>query len=308
MSPPHKQRAAIRFLHVTILTTAAALATIGSHSTTAAAQDTTAPSLDETAQPALAKLLPPRVAASKTLTVAVALGSPPDDFRNDKGEIAGWEPDILHAAAQTLGLTLDIRPTTFDSLIPGLQAKRFDAAVGQMGITEIREKVVDMLGTLKGNELFAALADTDITVNSLDDLCGVTVATTRGSREVEFAKSHDAQCKALGNPPIDILAFNDGASAADSMISKRSQLFWVGSTAISYFVNQSHGKTKVVGHYTDLSYIGIAMSKDSDMAPALQAAVQHLIDDGTYQKIVQKWGLEAGAIKQAPLNPTGMAR
>ena len=64
----------------------------------------------------------------------------------------------------------------------------------------------------------------------------------------------------------------------------------------------------MVGSYTDLSYIGIAMPKGSDLAPAMQAAVQHLIDDGTYQKIVQKWGLEGGAIKQAPLNPTGMAR
>jgi len=307
MNPSHMQRAAIRFLCAPLLAVATMLPTIGADSSIAAAQDT-APSLNESAQPALAKLLPPGVAASKTLTVAVALGSPPDDFRNDKGEIVGWEPDILRAASQSLGLTLDLRPTTFDSLIPGLQAKRFDAAVGQMGITEVREKVVDMLGLLKGNELFAALADTNIAVNSLDDLCGVTVSTTRGSREVEFAKNHDAQCKALGKPPIDILAFNDGASAADSVISKRSQLFWVGSTAVSYFVNQSNGKTKVVGHYTDLSYIGIAMPKGSDLAPALQAAVQHLIDDGTYQKIVQKWGLEAGAIKQAPLNPTGMAR
>ena len=47
------------------------------------------------------KLLPPRVTASKTLTVAVALGSPPDDFRNDKGEIVGWEIDILRAASQS---------------------------------------------------------------------------------------------------------------------------------------------------------------------------------------------------------------
>jgi len=306
MSLSHRHRAATRFVLVSLFAMGAALAAIQCNSV-AAAPDAAA-SLDETAQPALVKLLPPGAAASKTLTVAVALGSPPDDFRNDKGEIAGWEPDILRAASQSLGLALDIRPTTFDSLIPGLQAKRFDAAVGQMGVTEIREKVVDMLGTLKGNELFAALADTNITVKSLDDLCSVTVATTRGSREVEFAKNHDAQCKALGKPPIDILAFNDGASAADSMISKRSELFWIGSTAVSYFVAQSHGKTKVVGSYTDLAYIGIAMPKGSDMAPALQAAVQHLIDDGTYQKIVQKWGLEASAIKQAPLNPTGMAR
>jgi polar amino acid transport system substrate-binding protein len=36
----------------------------------------------------------------------------------------------------------------------------------------------------------------------------------------------------------------------------------------------------------------------------LQAAIQHLIDDGTYLKIVTKWGLQDGAVKKAPLNPT----
>lgn len=266
------------------------------------------PSLAETAQPALVKLLPPSVAASKTLILGVALGSPPDDFRDAQGNVAGWEIDLLRAATQALGIALDIRPTTFDALIPGLQAHRFDVATGQMGVTEVREKVIDQLGWLLGNELFAALADNPIKVNSLDDLCGVTVATTRGSREAEFARLHQPDCEKLGKKPIDLLVFNDGASAADAMLSKRAELFWVGSTAVSYFVAQSKGKTKVVGHYTDLAYIGVGMPKGSDMAPALQAAVQHLMDDGTYAKIIKKWGLEDGAVKTAPLNPTGAPR
>jgi polar amino acid transport system substrate-binding protein len=44
------------------------------------------------------------------------------------------------------------------------------------------------------------------------------------------------------------------------------------------------------------------------MAKPLQAAVQHLMDDGTYMKIIKKWGLEDGAVKTAPLNPTGAPR
>src|SRR5579871_2824843 len=61
------------------------------------------PALAQQPQPDLVKLLPPD-AAKKPFTVAVALGSPPDDFRNEKGEIAGWEVDILRAATQSLGL------------------------------------------------------------------------------------------------------------------------------------------------------------------------------------------------------------
>ncbi len=257
----------------------------------------------EQKQPDLAKLVPPD-AASRPFTVAVALGSPPDDFRDQNGATAGWEPDILRAATQALGLQLDLRPTTFDTLIPGLQAKRFDAATGQIGITVVREKVVDMIGTLIGNELFAALADDTIKVDSLDDLCGVAVATTRGSREMIFAEEHQPRCKELGREPINTLVFNDGNGAAEALMSRRARLYWVGSTAISYFVAQSHGRTKVVGHYTDRSFIGVALPKGSDMTKPLQAAIQHLMDDGTYTKIVTKWGLQDGAVQQAPVNPT----
>ncbi|MGH7121173.1 MAG: ABC transporter substrate-binding protein [Acetobacteraceae bacterium] len=259
----------------------------------------------ETVQPDLVRLLPPEITKSKTITVAVALGSPPDDFRNANGEISGWEIDILKAVAASLGLKLNLRPTTFDALIPGLKSRRFDAAVGQIGLTEVREKVVDMVGTLTGNELFAARAGSDIKVANLDDICGVTVATTRGSREYEFALAHQARCKALGKKPINVLTFNSGTDAADALMSGRAELFWIGSTAVSYFVRQSKGRAKVVGSYTDKAYIGIALPKGSTFVPALQAAIQHLIDDGTYAKIVKKWGLESGAIRKVPVNPKG---
>ncbi len=273
----------------------------------AAAQPGADPALTQQSDPALAAMVPADM-AGKPFTVAVALGSPPDDFRNEKGEVVGWEVDILRAATQSLGLALDLRPTTFDTLIPGLQAKRFDAAVGQMGVSVVREKVVDMIGTLLGNELFAAYADKPIVVNSLDDLCGMTVATTRGSREMVFAEEHQAKCAAAGKQPINALAFNDGNGAAEAMMSRRADVFWLGSTAVSYFVAQTKGRTKVVGSYTDISYLGVALPKGSDMAVPLQAAIQHLIDNGTYGKIVAKWGLVDGAVKQAPLNPTNVEK
>ena len=120
-----------------------------------------------------------------------------------------------------------------------------------MGVTDVREKVVDMIGTLLGNELFAALEDIQHHSQGPRRSLRLTVATTRGSREIEFADEHQPQCEALGKPPINMLAFNDGAGAAEAMISKRSDLFWLGSTAVSYFVSQSNGRTKVVGSYTD---------------------------------------------------------
>jgi polar amino acid transport system substrate-binding protein len=272
-----------------------------------AAQPGADPALTQQADAALVKMVPADM-AGKPFVVAVALGSPPDDFRNENGEIVGWEIDILRAATQLLGLGLELRPTTFDTLIPGLQAKRFDAAVGQMGVTVVREKVVDMIGILLGNELFAAQADSTLSVKTLDDLCGLTVATTRGSREMVFADEHQSECGAAGKQPINALAFNDGNGAAEAMMSRRADLFWLGSTAVSYFVAQSKGRAKVVGSYTDVSYMGVALPKGSEMAAPLQTAIQYLIDNGTYTRIGTKWGLGDGAVKQAPLNPTNVEK
>ena len=253
-------------------------------------------------QPGLAKLLPPD---AKTLTLAVAIGSPPDDFRDANGQIAGWEVDIARAAAEALGLQLDLRPTSFDTLIPGLQAHRFDAGMGQMSITDVRLKILDMVSTLKANELFAALADSPVKVDTLDDVCGLTIGTTRGSREMVFAADEAPRCEAAGKKPINALAFVDGNGAAEALMSRRVDLFWFGSTGIGYFVAQSHGRTKVVGHYTDPSYMGIALVKGSPLAEPLRAAVQYLMENGTYAQIVSKWGLQDSAIKQALLDPAG---
>ena len=261
------------------------------------------PALAQKADPALTKMVPAEI-ASQPFTVAVALGSPPDEFRNEKGETVGWEVDIVRGVAQLLGLKLELRPISFDTLIPGLQAKRFDAAIGQLGITVLREKVIDMVGTLASQELFAALTDNPIKVNSLDDLCGVAVATTRGSREMAFVAEQQPKCAQAGKKPIDALAFNDANGAAEALMSKRAEVYWLGSTAISYFVGKSDGRTKVVGHYTDLGYIGIGLPKDSPMAKPIQAAVNELIANGTYGKILDKWGLQKGAITTSPINPT----
>ena len=265
------------------------------------------PALTQQPDPALQKLLPSG-RDGQPFTLAVSLGSPPDDFRDEKGQIVGWEVDLARAATQLLGLPLEIRATTFDSLIPGLQAKRFDAATGQMGVSVTRGKVVDQIGWLTGNELFAAKSTNPIKVNGLDDLCGVTVATTRGSREMVFAEEHQSKCAAAGKKPIEALAFNDGNGAAEAMMSGRAELFWLGSTAVDYFVAQTKGRTNVVGHYTDTSYIGIALPKGSDLAKPFQAAMEALHANGGYDKIVKKWGLEDGAVKSFPLNPTNVEK
>ena len=118
-------------------------------------------------------------------------------------------------------------------------------------------------------------------------------------------KAYQPQCASAGKQPINMLVFNDGNAAAEALMSKRAETVWLGSTTIGYFTNQAKGKVKIVGSYTDMSYIGVGMPKGTDMGEPLRATIEHLVKDGTYKAILVKWGLESGAATQISLNPTG---
>lgn len=270
---------------------------------TAGQQQSSAAIAAESAQPSLVTQLPADVASSKVLNVGVAVGTPPDEYLDADHNLVGWEVDVMTAAAESLGVKVDFKQASFDSLIPGLQAKRYDAAIGQFGVTSAREQVIDFVTTLQSNELFAARSDSDLAIKDLVDLCGHSVVTTRGSREEMFGTAQSQQCTASGKQPINIEILQDANQAGLAVISKRADVFWLGATAVNYFVAQSKGQTKIIGQYLKPNPLGIALPKNSSLGKPLQQAVQHLVDDGTYAKILTKWGIEKLAVTQSEINP-----
>ena len=70
----------------------------------------------------------------------------------------------------------------------------------------------------------------------------------------------------------------------------------------AYLVKQSNGQFKLVGQPYGTAPYGIAMPKGDGMAPAIKAAVTHLIENGEYGKILAKWGIADGAIKAPVIN------
>ncbi len=167
-----------------------------------------------------------------------------------------------------------------------------------------------MVGTLVANEAVRGAGGLGRSRSSgLEDLCGLTVGTTRGSREMVFVDDQNPKCTAAGKKPINALAFNDGNGAAEALMSRRADLFWLGSTAVELLCRSVQGPHQGRRAATPTrSYLGVGLPKGSPMAKPLQAAIQYLVDNGTYTKIVTKWGLLDGAIKQVPINPTGTPR
>lgn len=258
---------------------------------------------DVSADKELVRDLPDSIEDKGTLNIAVAVGSAPDVFQDEFGNLVGWEVDVAKAATDKLDLNPEFSEISFDSIIPGLQAQRYDIAFGQIGITNERMKKIDQVATGLGNQAFAAPSDSDTVVPDISALCGMAIGITRGSRQQEFAEAQTKKCTTEGKEPIAIQVYDDGTKANLAMLSGRADVSWSGSTSMNYFVKVSKGKADIVGHHLQPYPLGGALSKDSEFSQSYADAVNALIEDGTYEKIMNKWGIPDSIIDEAVVNP-----
>ena len=76
------------------------------------------------------------------LTIATSPDFPPFESLGDNNEVVGIEIDVLNLICEQLGVTLEINQMDFDSVLPGVQAGKFDVGVSGISVTEKRQKNV----------------------------------------------------------------------------------------------------------------------------------------------------------------------
>lgn len=251
----------------------------------------------------LASLVP---ADLKSATFGVFSDWAPEEFV-EAGQVKGWSVDLAKAMAQSLGMTVKYEPTGFDTIIPGLGNGRYNAAVASLGVTPERLKTVDFVPLQKEGTSFAWKKGNSITVNSVKDVCGKTVAVLTGAYEFQYLTAQNAQT--CGSTPMKIQQFKDQPSAELAVTSGRVDLVAAGSGKLKYTAKQG-GQIEVSDLLINAVYNGIGLPKGSKLGPALKAALQKAIDDGTYAKIRDQWGATSkGDMTKAVLiteaNPEG---
>ena len=227
-------------------------------------------------------LLGASVAASaQELTFAMEPSYPPFETTNEKGEIIGFDVDVANAICKEIQATCKFKGEAFDALIPNLKAKRFDASISAIDITDARAKQVlfsdayyDSTAsyvTLKGKATLESAKN--VGVQNGTTFQQYTVAETKQYSPKSYASLQSAILD-LKSGRIDII-FGDTAVLAD-MISKEPEIQFVGEkvTNKKYFGNG----------------LGIAMHKSNkDLAEQLNKGLAAIKANGEYQKIYDKW-------------------
>jgi polar amino acid transport system substrate-binding protein len=250
--------------------------------------------------PAAAALLPEAIAQSGKLAIATDASYAPNEFKDADGKAIGWEIELVNAIAAKLGLTAEVNQASFDNIIPSVVGGKFALGISSFTDTVEREQQVDFVNYFAAGNLWATAAGVSV---DPDNACGLTVAAMTGGTQItEELPARSAECVAEGKDPIEILQFDDNAAATNAAALGKADAVSADSPVTLYAVAQSGGKLVVAGTTFDSAPYGIVLAKDSGLAPAVQAALQSLMDDGTYEAILNAWGVADGRIAAATLN------
>ena len=163
-----------------------------------------------------------------------------------------------------------------------------------------REKVVDFVNYFTAGVQWAQPIGKTV---DPDNACGLTVsvqATTYEETDELPAKSK--ACTDAGKAAITILKFDKQDDATTALATGRSDAMSADSPITLYAISKLKDKIEPAGKSFEDAPYGIAVKKSSELSKAVQAALQSMVDDGSYMKILEKWGVENGAIDKITIN------
>ncbi|MEU9620289.1 ABC transporter substrate-binding protein [Streptomyces sp. NPDC048155] len=269
----------------------------------------------KTSGTAAADLLPREIKAMGVIRVGSDIAYPPVEFKDKSGRTVGIDPDIGAALGKELGVTFQFENGTFDTLITGLRSKRYDLAMSSMTDTKDRQQGIDSETKKKvgegvdfvdyftaGVSIYTRKGD-DQGIKTWADLCGKKIAVQRGTVSHNLAKAESKKC--TGGKKIAIETFDNDLEAQTRLRSGGADAGSSDFPVAAYAVKTSGGGKdfQIVGEQVEAAPYGIAVAKGNDqLAKAVQAALDAIIKNGEYGKIISKWGVEAGAVTEAKLN------
>lgn len=252
--------------------------------------------------PELAALVPEDVRARGELVNGAELSYAPMEFQGPGGEPVGMDLDILAAIGAVLGLSTRTEVAQFARIIPSVGSS-YDIGMSAFTINEERLREVHMVSYFQAGISYAVKTGNPYGV-VWDDACGTKIALQVGTYMEELARERSSACIDAGDDAADVLPFATSSEASVTVAGGKADIFMADSPVTAYAIAQSRGTLEAIGEVEESALNGIVVSKDNpELAEAICAALQHLIDTGELDAILAAWGNESGRIDTAEVDP-----
>ncbi|MFF5568752.1 ABC transporter substrate-binding protein [Streptomyces sp. NPDC012623] len=262
---------------------------------------------------ALHALLPEKNRTSGKL-ISVNGGSfPPYEIAGSDGHsLTGASADLSVALGQLLGVTIEhVTADGLPSELTGIKAGRYDMAIGPVGDFKDRQGSNDFVDWVKEFVVFAVPKGNPHAIEDLDSTCGQRIAVMGGGSAEGVIKAQSTKCVKDGEAAVKIQSYKDQPGSILAVRSGRADAFFSSQAPLTYFVSQSKGDLELTGTgrsngFDDL-YQGAVVAKDSPLREVLLKGIRKLVDNGTYGRVMQKWGLSDNELDKPGVNLGGAA-
>jgi polar amino acid transport system substrate-binding protein len=244
------------------------------------------------------------------LTVCSDTSYPPQEFLDASQKPTGADIDLINAVGQKLGLTVVIKTTDFNAIIPALTSGTCDIIISAQTITADRQKQVDMIPYFQAGQSFVVLKGNPENIKTVDDLCGKAVAAEDGTVEAMHingtgdykpADGLSQQCVARGKKAITLKTYTADTDALLALQAGTVAAHFTDEPVAGYEVVNGGGKFEMVPDLNlERGPEGISVGKNhTGLRDAIKATLNAMIADGSYMTILTKWGIQSGAVTSA---------
>lgn len=245
---------------------------------------------------AASPLLPTEIQQSGTLRVGTSPDFEPAEFyKPGTKDITGYDPELIEAIADALGVQVQFVPVSYDGLIPGLQSGRFDVVVSGLTDTAEREEQVTFVDYMQHYQVFVTPADNPHGVSGdMLSVCGLKLAAEKGSITVDYAQTVTKECQDAGKPAPKITPLDSQNATTLAIRSGQVDVGFrspLSLPALQKATNNAFASFRVANLETVL--LGMAVKNGNDqLADAVLDGLKQIQADGTYLSVMKKWGVE----------------
>jgi len=227
------------------------------------------------------------------LTVASDTTNPPQEFIDPSTQQAtGFDINLITTIAQRLGLKVQVLTTKIDQVMSDLENKRYDVAISAIPITPANQAAANLIPYFSAGSSLLVRNGNPAHIQGLADLCGRMVGVQSDTREQLDLQNASEICQQQGKLAISLTILKNQFDVMQLLKDRRVVATYQASATSDYFIKLNPGYFAVGGPIYKTGLEGIAINKDNTaLYQAMQAALERMKTDTTYQHLVQKWGL-----------------
>jgi polar amino acid transport system substrate-binding protein len=225
-----------------------------------------------------------RVKAAGKLVIGIDDAFPPMEFRNEKGELVGFDIDASRELGKRLGIEIVHQPTAWKGVIMSLKTKKFDIIWSGMSITDERKKEIAFSDAYIMEKQIMVVKAGNEKIKSVNDLGEASVVG------VQLGSTSEEALEKLGKKFKEVKRYDKNTSAFMDLKIGRIDALAVDELVGRYYLSQRPGVYAVLPEPLTSEPIGIGIRKeDVSLRDMIQKTLDEMFADGTMKKISIKW-------------------